>query len=121
MIDTLLQLFLIFLVSATFISSSVNLSLPKVGNKQDALNKATRIVVSIDAENNLYLNSHPIQRNNLVPSLNLLLKQSETPVVVLLADRKLAYEQVMDVVVEIQDSGVRDLSLAYDKKPVGKR
>ena len=120
MIDTLLQLFLIFLLSATFIQSSFNLNLPKVGKEQPPpAGEIKRIVVSIDAENKLQLNSQPIQRENLLASLKPLLKQSETPLVILLADRKLSYEQVLDVVIEIQDSGVSNLSLAYDKKPVG--
>ena len=58
MIDTLLQLFLIFLLSASFVASSVRLDLPKAGAGDKKLTKP--IMVSLDADNRLFINQEPL-------------------------------------------------------------
>jgi biopolymer transport protein ExbD len=112
MIDTLLQLFMIFLLSASFVASSVRLDLPKATVEQKA--EAQNIVVSIDANNGVFLNTKPVARDQLGASLKPLLQQSKEPTVMLRADRKLLYEQVLDVMVDIRGSGATRVLLAYD-------
>lgn len=117
MIDTLLQLFMIFLFGATFISSAVKLNLPKASSEQKASETIIKeVIVSIDSKNEIYVNSQPVLRDQLKGKVQSMLLQAKEPVVTLLADRNLRYEQIMDVMVEIQNTGATNVRLGYDQK-----
>jgi biopolymer transport protein TolR len=112
MIDTLLQLFMIFLLSASFVASNVRLTLPKASAERRPT--AEPLVVSIDASDNLYLNDHRILRDELPAKLMALLERSESRSVLVRADRALSYERVLAVIVDIQSSGAKNIVLASD-------
>ena len=115
MIDTLLQLFLIFMVGATLASSTIDLDLPRA--KKDAATPtdvSQVVVVSMDAGNRIYLNKRLIPRNRLQADLRLLLQNSKELTVLLQADKKLIYEQVIQVIVEIKKTGVTKILLTYN-------
>lgn len=114
MIDTLLQLFLIFMVGATLASSSIDLDLPRAKKASAASRDVPRVVViSVDAANRIYLDKRPTPRNRLQTDLRLLHQNSRELTVHLQADRTLLYEQVIQVMVEIQKAGVSRVQLAY--------
>lgn len=120
MIDTLLQLFLIFMVGATLASSTIDLDLPRA--KKDAAppgDVSRAVVVSMDAKNQIYLDKRLIPRNELQTNLQRLLQNSKELTVLLQADKNLIYEQIIQVMAEIRQSGVTKLLLAYtpDGKP----
>lgn len=114
MIDTLLQLFLIFMVGATLATSTIGIDLPQAENRTATPGDESRtVVVSIDAGNRLYLENRPISRNSLAADLRLLLRDSKELTVMLQADKKLVYEQIIQTIVEIQKTGVSRILLAY--------
>jgi biopolymer transport protein ExbD len=112
MVDTLLQLFMIFLMSATFVASNVRLTLPKASVER----RATRepVVVSLDASEKVYLNDHQIASDELPAKLAALWEQSPERAVLLRADRKLPYERVLAVIVDIQAGGAKNIVMASD-------
>jgi biopolymer transport protein ExbD len=110
MIDTLLQLFMIFLLSASFVASTVRLDLPRAGVERNATTE--RIVVSLDASQNAYLNDRPVFLSDLPTRLKALIDKSQNHVVLLRADRALAYEKVLEIMVDIQRSGAEHVVLA---------
>src|SRR5580692_10392316 len=63
MIDTLLQLFMIFLLSASIVASSVELKLPQASVEQKS--PQTPIVVSLNATNDLFLNDVALPQSEL--------------------------------------------------------
>src|SRR5471030_1444869 len=95
MIDTLLQLFMIFLLSATFVASSVRLNLPKAGPGPKAPGKA--VVVSIDAGSQLFVNNEPISLEQLPARMRSMLDKDGKQEFLLLADRDLPYGRVLNV------------------------
>lgn len=114
MIDTLLQLFLIFLLGATLASSSVDINLPRV--KQESVTARDlpgAVTVSIDAERRIYLENQLIPRNRLQTELRRLIEGSAELTVLLQADKSLVYEQIIRVMVEIQQTGATRVLLAY--------
>jgi biopolymer transport protein ExbD len=114
MIDTLLQLFLIFMVGASLASPSIDLDLPRA-KKDDAVpgDISRTVVVSIDAGNRIYLDKRQVPRNRLQADLRLLLEDSKELTVLLRADKKLVYEQIIQVMIEIQQTGATKVLLAY--------
>lgn len=120
MIDTLLQLFLIFMVGTTLASSSIDLNLPRANRTSLPPSDVPRLaVISMDAGNRIYLDNRLIPRDRLQADLRLLLRDSRELTVHLQADRKLLYEQVFQVIVDIKKSGVSRIHLAYkpDESP----
>ena len=114
MIDTLLQLFLIFMLGATLASSSIDLDLPRAKNEAASPTDGSRVVVvSIDASSRIYLDKHLTPRNRLQADLRRLLQDSKELTVLLRADKKLVYEQIIQVMVEVQNTGATKVVLAY--------
>jgi len=114
MIDTLLQLFLIFMLGATLASSSIDIDLPRAKKDTATPTDVSRVVVvSIDADNRIFLDKRLIPRNRLQADLRLLLQNSKELTVLLRADKKLVYEQIIQVMVEIQNTGATKVLLAY--------
>jgi biopolymer transport protein ExbD len=114
MIDTLLQLFLIFLISASFVASAVRLELPKASVNQKSPSEP--IVVALDADNQLFLNKDPIAANDLRGKLTELVAKAKKQEVLLRADESLAYKHIMRAIAEIKQAGVENINLAYDEE-----
>jgi biopolymer transport protein TolR len=113
MIDTLLQLFLIFLLSASFVASSVRLNLPRATAGQSA--PRDTVVVSVSADHRLFLNNEPVGPAEFLPRLRALLAKRPRREVILRADKALPYRQVLRSLVEIRQAGAETVHLAYDE------
>ncbi len=114
MIDTLLQLFLIFMVGTTLATSTIDINLPRAEKKDLAPEAAARVVVvSIDAGGRVYLDNRPIPGNRLQEELRPLLQGPKELTVLLRADKKLVYEQIIKIMAEIQRTGATRVLLAY--------
>ena len=112
MIDTLLQLFLVFLLTATFAASAVPLKLPRASAEQAPA--ADAIVVSLDATRQLFVNQEPIGPSELLGRLHASWQKDKERRIVLRADRALPYEKVLEVLQTIQRAGATQVDLAYE-------
>jgi biopolymer transport protein ExbD len=115
MIDTLLQLFVVFLLSMSFITSAVRLDLPQASLQQPA--PETPATVTLDAGNNLRVNNEPVTRDELPQRLAAVLANSQRRLVTLRADRTVVYAQVLETIVGIQKGGASNIVLSYDFDP----
>lgn len=114
MIDTLLQLFLIFMVGTTLATSTIDIDLPRAKKNDITPGDVSRVVVvSIDAGNRIYLDNRPIPRNRLQADLRLMLQSSKELTVLLRADKKLIYEQFIQIMAEIRETGTTKVLLTY--------
>ncbi len=114
MIDTLLQLFVTFLLSMSFAASVVRLDLPRASAEQAPPTES--LGVSLDAAAQLFINDQPVSPNEFRGRLAGLLQKREDRKVVFRADRTLPYEKVLEVMVLIQQAGASQIRLAYDAK-----
>lgn len=118
MIDTLLQLFLIFMLGATLASSTVNIDLPRVRDDHPTSQDLSRLVsVSIDNTGRVYLDRRQVSRSRLHADLQQLARSTRQVTVLLQADRKLVYEEIIQLMVEIRQTGVARVMLAYQPEP----
>lgn len=114
MIDTLLQLFMIFLLSASFVASAVRLNLPRAAGNQKEPAKA--IVVSLNGDNELFLNGESISQVELRPRLQALFRQTNKQEVVLRAELSLPYKNILKTMVELQRAGAATVHLSHDEE-----
>jgi biopolymer transport protein ExbD len=115
MIDTLLQLFVVFLLSMSFVASALKLDLPQASLRQSAPD--TPLVVSIDAANRLFVNNDPVATDQLSGRVSALLAKDQRAEVLLRADRSLRYGNILNAMVEIQHAGAANVLLSYEQEP----
>jgi biopolymer transport protein ExbD len=113
MIDTLLQLFLVFLLTATFAASAIPLNLPKASADQQAPSEA--VIVSLDASNQVFINDEPVVQGELRGRLLTSLQKGKERKVILRGDRTLPYEKVLEALVVIQQARVPQVHLAFEE------
>lgn len=118
MIDTLLQLFVVFMLNMSFLASAVRLDLPRASARQPAPTEA--IVVSLDASNRVLVDDEPVPREELRRRLVALLQEGKGREVTLRADRTLPYEKVLAALIAIQQTGVAQVHLAYEEAERGR-
>ena len=112
MIDTLLQLFVVFMLNMTFAASALPLDLPKGQATSNAPTEA--IIISLMEDDFLYFGDVPIDRAQLVAKLRERLDKDANTPVTLRAERRLPYEQVMQILDLINQSGAEKVHLAYE-------
>ena len=120
-VDTLLQIFLIFLLSASFALSAVRMELPRAAQRHDAV--SDQVAVRIDRDGTLSLEGKAIPGAELRDRLRLLLEADGggKRAVQLLAHRGLSYETVLDAMIEIRAAGATQILLVYDPQELPER
>ncbi|AWL12321.1 Protein TolR [Saliniradius amylolyticus] len=118
-IDVMLVLLIIFMVTAPLISQGVKVDLPKAeANPLDEDSKPP-LVASVDADGNYYISigdqpDEPINGEDLATRVAAHLQnEPDTPVVVK-GDGAVAYNQVIQLMVLLQNAGVPSVGLMTD-------
>ena len=119
-IDVMLVLLVIFMVTAPLLTQGIEVDLPKANAApiDDAQNEQP-LVLSVDAEGNLYLNvgddeDQPTSGTEIKRLVGIVLEESpETPVLVK-ADRAVPYGNVVGAMVVLQQAGAQSIGFVTD-------
>ncbi|NMH64295.1 protein TolR [Shewanella salipaludis] len=119
-IDVMLVLLIIFMVTAPIVTQGVKVDLPQGRAEKLPADSKPPVVASIDAEGDYFLNMGG-GANNEVLDLEeiatrvaaLIQLEPERPVVVK-ADRSIAYDKVIQLMVTLQGAGVPSVGLMTD-------
>ena len=119
-IDVMLVLLIIFMVTAPLLTQGIKVELPKAGAEPiENVSDAEPLVLSVDAEGNLFLNigddeESPLASQEIVTRVDTLLRQvPETPVLVK-ADRSVPYGNVVGAMVLLQQGGAESIGFVTD-------
>ncbi len=119
-IDVMLVLLIIFMVTAPLLTQGIKVELPKAGAEPiENVSDAEPLVLSVDAEGNLFLNigddeESPLAGQEIVTRVDTLLRQvPETPVLVK-ADRSVPYGNVVGAMVLLQQGGAESIGFVTD-------
>jgi biopolymer transport protein TolR len=113
-IDVMLVLLIIFMVSAPLITTGV-VDLPSVGQAKRQPDKVIEIVVAADESLRLRVDGKDVERTplaGLAAKVKALQGGNANAPVVIAADKKVAYEQVVKVMDTLQRAGVQRVGLA---------
>lgn len=113
-IMTILTFFIIVSMTLTNRQNAVNVTLPSTGSGLSEQKSPDPLVVSIDSQGQLFLGKDAITEAQLVEPMQAYLQKNPQGAVVLNADRKLAYEQVVQVLGKMRDIGGDRVSLAIN-------
>lgn len=111
-IDVVLVLLIIFMVSAPMMTAGVPVDLPKVGAA--ALKDPEEPIEVRVLKNRILIQDNDVTLAQLSDKLKALGKEKKDTPVHLRADRNLPYEQVMQVITTVRQSGFTKLALIAD-------
>lgn len=117
-IDVMLVLLIIFMVTAPMITPGV-VNLPSVGQATEVPSTPIEIQISEDGSFSIRLRNagadfQDISKEALLDEVKVLLQQPDTPVVIA-ADGKIPYEEVMQVMDTLRSNGVTRLALMVNQ------
>lgn len=115
-IMTVLTFFIIVSMTLTNRQGAVNITLPSAGNGVSEQNTPDPLVVSLNSQGQLFLGNQQINEAQLVQPMQDYLQKNPNGSVVLNADRKLPYEQVVQLLGRMRDIGGDRVSLAIENQ-----
>ena len=110
LIDTALTLLVIFIVTAPMVQNGIKVDLPQGNSKEVGNNQ--ELVVTLSKDGKLYFNSYPVEKENLVDTVQKSLENNpETPIYVR-ADEIVSYGKVIEIVDSLKQAGVKYVAMS---------
>jgi biopolymer transport protein ExbD len=113
-IMTILTFFILISMTLTNRQNAVNVTLPSAANGLSEQKSPDPLVVTINQQKQLFLGKQPISEAQLAEPMKAYLQQHPQGAVVLNADRKLPYEEVVQILGKMRDIGGDRVSLAIE-------
>lgn len=119
-VDVCLVLLIIFMVTAPFAISGVNVQLPKTQAKSLSLTSES-LVLSIDKKGEYYLGKVLVKVDELESAIKDSLKNEEHPAIFIRADDGIPYGKVMSAMSSAQKAGVERIGMVGENKQSDKK
>jgi biopolymer transport protein ExbD len=118
-VDIVLVLLIIFMVTSTaIVKAAIKVDLPKAANAGDAVVTTVNLVVTTERE--LFLDGDPVSQQQAGVILASKVKETPKLQVVISADQKLPYGDVVQVIDFVKGQGVETFALNIEKKLAAK-
>lgn len=116
LIDIALVLLIIFMITATFIvaGTGLDIKLPKAQTAK--VQEQIQLIVFITRDGKIHLGNKQVNIKELITELKEKVKSKEKVVVIISADRKISYEELVEVLDAVRLSGVENIGLAAELK-----
>lgn len=111
---TILTFFIIISMTLTVQQQSVNINLPSTNAGANTVKTPDPLVVGLTNQGTLKVANNPVTDAQLSQQMQVYLQTNPNGAVVLQADKKLPYEQVVQVLGKMRDVGGDRVSLAID-------
>jgi len=111
---TILTFFIIISMTMTAQQQSVNIDLPSTNAGANTVKTPDPLVVGLTNQGTLEVANNPVTDAQLSQQMQAYLQKNPSGAVVLQADKKLPYEQVVQVLGKMRDVGGDRVSLAID-------
>jgi biopolymer transport protein TolR len=110
MVDVMLVLLIVFMVTAPLITSGVNVNLPKA-NAKPVNSDATPITITVNAQDQIYLQNSQVQLANLVATLQQISRNNPDRRVFVRGDKSVSYGDMLQVMATITSGGFTKVAL----------
>lgn len=111
LIDCIFQLLIFFMLSSTFLTPSIPLSLPTAAAGGPP--RAQQVIITLDAEGQVFLNKQPSSFEQLEGQLRELLSESSDRVVTIRADQQMTYQHFVRALDIAKRSGAEHVNIAH--------
>lgn len=112
-VDVMLVLLIVFMVTAPLLTVGIPVELPE--SSAASLNdKLDPLVLTIKADNKIYIQETAVELDKLVARLSQVTKQNTSTRIYVRGDRKLNYGYIMKVMGHINEAGYSKVALVTD-------
>ncbi len=118
LVDVMLVLLIVFMVTAPLITSAVSVNLPKA-NAAPAASDAKPIVITVNAQDQIFLNNSQIPLTNLVSTLQQISQNNTDQKVFVRGDKDVSYGDMLQVMATITQGGFTKVALLADRPQPG--
>ena len=113
-VDIMLVLLIIFMVAAPLLSVGIEVDLPNTKAKPLAIEKERPLTLTLDGDNNIFINEVKINIEELRPKLLAIKKERETDEIYLRASKDIEYQKVASILALVSNIGYSQISLVTD-------
>jgi biopolymer transport protein TolR len=119
-IEVMVVLLIIFMITTPLLTQGIQVELPKAGAEPlDPTQGADPLVLSVDADGKFYLNvgddeDSPVDPERIVKLTSVVLERSPETPVLLKADYRVPYGDVVSAMVLLQQGGARKIGFLTD-------
>ena len=113
-VDIMLVLLIIFMVAAPLLSVGIEVDLPNTKAKPLAIEKERPLTLTIDGDDNIFINEVKINIEELRPKLLAIKKERETDEIYLRASKDMEYQKVASILALVSNIGYSQISLVTD-------
>jgi biopolymer transport protein TolR len=118
-IDVMLVMLVIFMITAPLLTQGVKVDLPEAAAQPIEESDKEPLVVSVDADGNLYLNvgetpDDPVAADGLVQTVAAVLRRQPQKSVLVRGDHAVDYGAVVSAMVLLQQAGVPNVGLVTE-------
>ena len=113
-VDIMLVLLIIFMVAAPLLSVGIEVDLPNTKAKPLAIEKERPLTLTLDGDDNIFINEVKINIKELRPKLLAIKKERETDEIYLRASKDMEYQKVASILALVSNIGYSQISLVTD-------
>ena len=114
-VDVVLVLLIIFMLTAPILKTNIDIELPdsKNANYNQPKNSLT---ITVDAEGVIYIEDKKIDPNKFSSELTTLIKGNKDTVVYIKGDKKIPYNNIIELIDKINSAGISNVALSTNSK-----
>jgi biopolymer transport protein ExbD len=116
LVDVMLVLLIIMMLIAPMLQKGVPVTLPTAGNTTDKPDTQDQTVLSIDAQNQLWVNGIQVSKSELPGRVKSALEDKKEKVVLIKGDQDARYASIMEAMDALRGAQIEDIALITDKK-----
>ena len=109
-VDVMLVLLIVFMVTAPLLTVGVPVDLPKT-QAQSIADPDEPLVISVNAEGQIYIQDSEVELNKLVPRLRAITESKPDTRIFVRGDKSIAYGRIMQVMGTVNSAGFKRVAL----------
>lgn len=113
-VDVMMCLLIIFMVAAPLMTVGVPIDLPDTSAEALPSEDEEPLTVTLTPEGTVMLQTTEVPRAEIIPRLQAIAAERDSPRIFVRADGGIAYEQVMEVMGALNAAGFREIGLVTD-------
>ena len=114
LIDCIFQLLIFFMLSSTFLTPAIKLSLPTA--TADASQQNPELLITLDSTGQVYLNTKLVAMSELSSVLQQRLAESKEKVVTIRGDKGMQYEYFVTALDAAKRAGAIHVNISHDRQ-----
>ena len=118
LVDVVLVLLIIFIVITPLLQMGYDVKVPPKATVESPPPSLDQLIVSVTAQNRIYLNKEPLEKQSLALRLSEILKNRRDKTVFFSGDDAAAYGEVASVMDIVRTAGANNIGIVLETVPV---